>query len=155
MVATPSERLPDADFVVAGGDFQAGLGRARELGWFPVNVLARLISQCRVNLNVGRRPHASVYASSTSRIFEMASAGACIVSNPYEGIDRWFEPGRELLVVRDADEAVDTYRGLLADLAQAEALGRAARERVLDEHTYAHRARRLLDLVGMRIPAAA
>ena len=46
-------------------------------------------------------------------------------------------------------EAVATYRELLADPAQAEALGRAARERVLDEHTYAHRARRLLDLVGI------
>jgi len=154
MVGLPSERLPDVGFVVAGGDFQGDLGRARELGWFPVNVLARLIAQCRVNLNIGRRPHASVYASSTSRIFEMASAGACIVSNPYEGIERWFEPGRELLVVDDAEHAIATYRELLADPAQAEALGRAARERVLDEHTYAHRARRLLDLVGIGTVAA-
>jgi spore maturation protein CgeB len=49
---------------------------------------------------------------------------------------------------------VDTYRELLADPAAAEQLGRRARERVLDEHTFAHRARRLLELVGLREGAA-
>ena len=155
MVGLPSNHLQDVDFVVAGGDFQGELGQARELGWMPVNGLARMISQCRINLNIGRRPHASVFASSTSRIFEMAAAGACIVSNPYNGIDRWFEPGRELLVVENTEQAERVYRDLLADPAQAEGLGRAARERVLDEHTYGHRARRLLDLVGAGSRAAA
>jgi hypothetical protein len=28
-------------------------------------------------------------------------------------------------------------------------MGERARERVLDEHTYAHRARRLLELIGL------
>ena len=72
-----------------------------------------------------------------------------IVSNPHEGIERWFEPGKELLVVRDADEAIAAYRDLLDDPAQAETLGRAARERVLDEHTYQRRAERLLDVLGL------
>jgi hypothetical protein len=34
-------------------------------------------------------------------------------------------------------------------------MGRRARERVLDEHTYAHRARQVLDLLGVGVPAAA
>ena len=33
------------------------------------------------------------------RMIELASSGAAIVSNPYEGIERWFEPGRDLVVV--------------------------------------------------------
>ena len=66
-----------------------------------------------------------------------------------KGIERWFEPGKELIVVESADEAVAAYEGLLADPAQAEELGRAARERALDEHTYVHRARQLLELVGI------
>jgi spore maturation protein CgeB len=113
-----------------------------------VNTLSRVISSARINLNVAWRPHAEVYASSTSRLFELAAAGAAVVTNPYTGIERWFEPGRELVVVDGADEATDTYRELLGDPAQAEELGRRARERVLDEHTFAMRARRLLDLVG-------
>ena len=37
--------------------------------------------------------------------------------------------------------------------AQAEEMGRRARERVLDEHTYRHRARRLLDLLDLNVKA--
>ncbi len=77
------------------------------------------------------------------------------MTNPYNGIDRWFEPGRELLVVSSADEAVKTYHELLDDPGAAEELGRRARERVLDEHTFAQRARRLLELVGVPTPVAA
>jgi spore maturation protein CgeB len=154
MIGEPSRRLPEVDFALGGTDFQGDVGQARMLRYFPVNMLSRVISASRINLNVARKPHATVYASSTSRLFELAAAGAAIVTNPYDGIERWFEPGRELLVVGSADEAVDTYRELLADPAAAEQLGRRARERVLDEHTFAHRARRLLELVGLREGAA-
>ena len=119
----------------------------------PYNVFPRAISAARINLCITRRSHASVYASSSARPFELASCGAAIVANPYQGIERWFEPGSELLVVHDAAEAVTAYRELLDDPAQAEELGRRARERVLDEHTYRHRARRLLELVGQGVGA--
>ena len=155
LIGEPSRRLSDADFALGGTDFLGDIGRARETGYFPVNTLSRVISSARINLNVARRPHATVYASSTSRLFELAAAGAAIVTNPYEGIDRWFEPGRELVVVSNADDAIATYGELLDDPAAAEELGRRARERVLDEHTFAQRARRLLDLVGVPTPVAA
>jgi spore maturation protein CgeB len=149
MVGEPSRALPDVDFALGGRDFQGDTGRARLIGDVPFNVFNRAVSAARINLNVTRRAHASVFASSSARPFELAMAGAAVVSNPYAGIERWFEPGRELLVVESADEAVATYRDLLADPGAAEELGRRARERALDEHTYAHRARRLLELVGV------
>jgi spore maturation protein CgeB len=155
LVGEPSRFLTDADFALGGRDFRGDVGRARVIGDVPFNVFARAISAARVNLNVTRRSHATVYASSTSRPFELAASGAAIVSNPVEGMEQWFEPGRELLVVSSAKEAVDAYRDLLSDPAQADALGRAARERALDEHTYSHRARRVLDLVGGSVPATA
>jgi spore maturation protein CgeB len=149
MVGEASRIAPELDIGLGGLDFQGDIGSARLLGDIPFNVFARAISAARVNLNVTRRPHATVPASSTARPFELASSGAAIVSNPHEGLDRWFEPGRELVVVESAEEAVATYRELVSDPAQAEDMGRRARERVLDEHTYAHRARRLLQLVGL------
>jgi hypothetical protein len=155
LVGEPSRRLEDASFALGGEDFQGDIGRASVLGPIPYNVFPRAISAARINLNVTRRSHATVAGSSTVRPFELAGCGAAIVSNPHEGIERWFEPGRELLVVHDADEATEAYRELLADPGQAEELGRRARERVLDEHTYAHRARRLLELLDLRVPAAA
>ncbi len=155
MVGEPSRRADDLDFALGGLDFQGDTGAARALGDIPFNLFARAISAARVNLNMTRRPHATVAGSSTARPFELASSGAAIVSNPHEGIERWFEPGQELVVVESAEEAVEAYRELVADPGQAEEMGRRARERVLDEHTYAHRARRLLELVGLEagVPA--
>ena len=153
MVGEPSRALPDADFALGGRDFKGDTGNARMIGDVPFNVFPRAISQARVNLCITRRSHASVYASSSCRPFELASCGAAIVSNPYNGIERLFEPGSELLVVNDAVEATEALRNLLDDPAQAEEMGRRARERVLDEHTYRHRARQLLSLLDTRVPA--
>jgi glycosyltransferase involved in cell wall biosynthesis len=153
MIGEPSRRL-DADFVVGGPDFRGDLGRARRIADVPFNVFSRVISSSRISLNVTRSTHADLYASSTARPFELAMSGATIVSNPHDGIDRWFEPGRELLVVSNAEEATAAYQELLDDPGRAEEMGRAARERALDEHTYLHRARRLLDLLGVGAPEA-
>jgi glycosyltransferase involved in cell wall biosynthesis len=153
MVGEPSRREPDVDFALGGRDFQGDVGRARFLGDVPFNAFARAISAARVNLNITRRSHATVPHSSTCRPFELAAAGAAIVSNPHAGIERWLEPGREIVVVDDADAAVAAYRALLDDPGEAEAMGARARERVLGEHTYRHRAERLLGLIGLGVPA--
>jgi len=150
LVGEPSRLLPDVDFSLGGLDFHGDIGDARLTGEVPTSQFARAISAARINLCITRRAHASVYASSSCRPFELASTGAAIVANPYEGIERWFEPGSELFVVSTTEQAVDVYRQLLDDPAQAAELGRRARERVLDEHTYRHRARQLLELIGLR-----
>jgi spore maturation protein CgeB len=153
MVGEPSRRLEDLDFALGGRDFQGDTGNARVIGDVTFNVFARAISAARVNLCITRRSHATVFASSSCRPFELASTAAAIVSNPYNGLERWFEPGSELVIVQNADEAVAAYRQLVDDPGEAEAMGHRARERVLDEHTYRHRARQLLDLVGLTVPA--
>ncbi|HZU20850.1 MAG TPA: glycosyltransferase [Gaiellaceae bacterium] len=150
LVGEPSRRLPDVDFALGGRDFRGDVGNARRWGEVPTSTIARAISAARINLCITRRAHASVYASSSCRLFELASTGAAIVANPVEGIERWFEPGSEVVVVSSADDAVAAYRELLDDASRAEELGRRARERVLEEHTYRHRARRLLELLGLR-----
>jgi glycosyl transferase family 1 len=154
LVGEPSRREPGIDFALGGRDFRGDTGRARLVGDVPFSVFARSISAARINLCLTRRSHASVYASSSARPFELAACGAAVVANPYDGIERWFEPGRELLVVSSADDAVSAYRRLLDEPGEAEELGRRARERALEEHTYRHRARRLLELVGVRQPEA-
>jgi spore maturation protein CgeB len=155
LVGEPSRAALEIDFALGGRDFQGDIGNARLIGDVPFNVFPSAISAGRINVNITRRTHASVFASSSCRPFELAASGAAIVSNPYEGIERWFEPGRELLVVSNAEEALAAYRDLLDDPAQAEEMGRRARERVLDEHTYAHRARRVLELAGIAEPVRA
>ena len=88
-----------------------------------------------------------VFASSSSRPFELASLGACMVCNPYEGIETWFEPEKELIVVHSAEEAIERYTWLLAHDDARRAMGQAARERFLKEHTFRHRARQLVGII--------
>lgn len=155
LIGEPSRRLPGVDFAIGGYDYRGDTGAARMLGRIPFNAFPHAISSARVNLNATRRAHAQVYASSTCRLFELAASGAAIVSNPLAGLERWFDPDRDLRVVGSVDEAVTAYGDLLADPGYAEELGQRARAHVLDEHTYGHRARQLLDVLGLGVPASA
>ena len=94
-----------------------------------------------------RDAHASVFASSSMRPFELAAMGCCIVSNPYEGIKTWFDVGNELIVVNSADEAIAAYAELLRDEGRCRAMGEAARNRVLECHTHRDRAMQIAKFV--------
>src|SRR5581483_10495162 len=73
MIGEPSRRLPDVDFGLSGRDFQGDVGAARYVEDVPTSLISQLVSTSRVNLCITRRAHASVYASSSCRIFELAS----------------------------------------------------------------------------------
>jgi len=146
MITTPSQALPEARFAVRGTKL-GNLGRAGRLPYLSFNKLREYACRSRINLCITRHAHASVYASSSSRPFELASMGACMVANPYLGIEEWFEPYKELFVVNSQDEAIDRYRYLLAHESERLAVGRAARERVLRQHTFRHRAQQLKEII--------
>ena len=100
-----------------------------------------------------RRRHATFRVDETGAITQAPHQAhyQSLAYNTLQGdIERWFEPGRELLVVSSAEEATAAYQALLDDPGRADEMGRAARERALDEHTYLHRARQLLALLGVR-----
>ena len=89
-------------------------------------------------LNVLRESMAANGWSPATRVFEAAGAGACLVSDRWEGIDEFLEPGREVLVASSGDEVASALERLTPRVAAE--LGSAARRRILAEHTYAHRA---------------
>jgi hypothetical protein len=146
MIAAPSNTMPEARFAVRGTKL-GGLGRAEQLPYLSFSKLREYACRSKINLCITRRAHASVYASSSSRPFELSSMGCCIVANPYLGIEEWFEPGKELFIVHSREEAIDRYRWLLGHDAERAAVGQAARERVLKEHTFRHRARQLIEIM--------
>jgi spore maturation protein CgeB len=99
----------------------------------------------RAVLNVNRDSMASYGFSPPTRIFEAAGAGACLITDAWEGIETFLTPGREVLVAHDADEVVQHLESL--DHATATSIGDAALRRVLAEHTYRHRAQQLNKLI--------
>ncbi len=106
----------------------------------------------RAVLNIARDSMAAVGFSPATRVFEAAGAGACLITDYWEGIEQFLIPGEEVLVARTGQDVAD----LLADLTteRARAIGEAARRRVLAEHTYELRARQVDDLLRAHAAAA-
>jgi spore maturation protein CgeB len=101
-------------------------------------------------LNVTRASMAANGWSPPTRVFEAAGAGACLVTDAWEGIELFLEPGREVLVARDGGEVAALLDELTPE--HARAIGTRARRRILREHTYERRALQVDRALGL-VPA--
>jgi spore maturation protein CgeB len=147
LVSPAAKRSKGASrFAICGRAFDMDLGSVQLLDP-DYHSYRRFSCQTKINLNITRKPHAAVYASSISRIFELASMGCCVVSNPYKGMEEWFDVGKEALIAKSDEEVSELYSWLLSDEEARLRLGTAARQRVLREHTHKHRAQELLDIL--------
>jgi spore maturation protein CgeB len=102
-------------------------------------------------LNISRESMARYGFSPATRVFEAAGAAACLVTDFWEGIDQFLEPDREILVARDGAEVARIVAALTPD--RARVIGAAALNRVLGEHTYAHRVAQLESVLALRTAA--
>jgi spore maturation protein CgeB len=136
----PAARLPSRRFVLGG----AGWGdvklppNVRWIGHVPTADHNAFNCSALAVLNVNRESMARFGFSPPTRVFEAAGAGACIVCDDWEGLERFLEPGREVIVARSGDEVREALTALRPE--RSRELGAAARRRVLAEHTYAQRA---------------
>lgn len=146
MISGPSTRTSHR-FAVGGYGFAIPLGNAAFVGDVSTSSFSRFCGSARINLNITRESHTSVYASSTARPFELAAMGCCIVSCPYNGLERWFRPGSEIVILSEDDDPLEVYEELLADEDKRKRMGTAARDRVLRDHTYETRAREMTQLI--------
>jgi len=147
MVSQPSREMPDCSFLVGGRAPNVDLGSAKTCDSLPISAWRSYCCRSKINLNITKHIDAETYATSSMRPFELASMGCCVVSDPYHGLEEWFEIGKEMFVAHDAGEAVDTYRMLLNSEELRRHTGKLARERVLKEHTMQHRARQLVAII--------
>ncbi len=93
-------------------------------------------------------PNESILGEVNFRLFEAASAGCAVLNQAVEGdVSLLFEPGREVAVYDHVLELEAKAKRLLENPDQAEAMGRAARERILREHLPVHRAATVVEAV--------
>ena len=102
-------------------------------------------------LNVARDSMAEVGFSPATRVFEATGAGACLITDYWEGVEQFLKPDVEVLVARDGQDVAAHLAALTPERAQA--IGRAARDRVLADHTYAQRAEAVDALFRERLAA--
>jgi spore maturation protein CgeB len=139
----PARVLPNRRFLIGGAQYPA------EFPWTDNIFFVRHVepsrhpafySSSRITVNVTRRAMKEMGYCPSGRLFEAAACGTPILSDMWEGLDQFFTFGEELLVARTSEEAIRCLEISDDELRQ---LGERARERVLSEHTSAHRAREL------------
>jgi len=101
----------------------------------------------RAVLNVNRESMARYGFSPPTRVFEAAGAGGCLITDAWEGIELFLEPGREVLVAESGAHVVEHLDTLGAGVGRG--IGERARRRILAEHTYDHRAAQVETVLGI------
>ncbi|HVH10229.1 MAG TPA: glycosyltransferase, partial [Gemmatimonadales bacterium] len=99
------------------------------------------LSRCRVvlGLNEGRDTRGAYQSYMKLRDVEFPGYGCCYLTQHNEDIAHAFEVGREVLTFRHAAEAAALVRQSVRHPEAARAMGRAARRRVLAEHSWVAR----------------
>ncbi len=144
LLLQPAESWPEGRFVVAGPLYPDTIAwpenveRIEHLS--PVDHREFYNTQ-RFTLNVTRKEMTRAGFSPSVRLFEAAACGVPILSDRWDGLDSFFEIGREILVVNSPEETLHYVKTMPEE--QRRALGRRACERVLAKHTSSHRAAEL------------
>jgi Glycosyl transferases group 1 len=86
----------------------------------------------------------------SGRLFEAAACATPILSDWWEGLDAFFAPDSEILVVHSTAEVLAE---LDRDDGELRRIGEAGRARALSEHTAERRAAELIHLLSNRSPA--
>ncbi len=104
--------------------------------------VGRVYSQSRIVFNT------SIAGDVTMRVFEGTACGALVVTDAVaNGLEELFEIGEEIVVFQDDEDLLRTVDHYLAQEEERAAIAAAGQRRTLREHTYAHRAQRILDVV--------
>jgi spore maturation protein CgeB len=147
----PAASTPEKQFMIGGsgwGDKQMSpnvtyLGHVYTKNHNAFNCTPKAV------LNISRESMARYGFSPATRVFEAAGAGACIITDYWEGIDFFFEPEKEILVAQDGAEVAAILATLTDE--KAKAIGEAAYQKVLSAHTYSHRAAQLEKLLYAKV----
>jgi spore maturation protein CgeB len=137
--------LPEKRFVLGGSMYPPEFPWTDNIRFFhhvPPPEHPAFYCSSKLTLNVTRGAMASRGYCPSGRLFEAAACATPILSDTFDGLDTFFEPGKEILLARSTEEAAEALQLPAAELAK---IGNAARERVLSEHTADVRARQMME----------
>ncbi|WP_394824223.1 glycosyltransferase [Pendulispora albinea] len=142
-----ARKLPSHSFFLAGSLYPEDIAwprNVRTLAHLPPGDHATFFASSKLTLNATRGAMAKWGYCPSGRLFEAAACGVPILSDAWEGLDQFFVPGSEILLANDTPDAV---RAIHTDPGHLARIAARARERTLDEHSAAVRARELVRLL--------
>jgi spore maturation protein CgeB len=140
----PARRMPHERFRLAGSMYPTAEGWPANLRYdthLAPGDHPGFYAGSRFTLNLTRQAMVEAGYSPSVRLFEAAAAATPILTDPWPGLEQFFQPGRDILVATGSDDIRQAVAH--ASSREREALGRAAQARVLDAHTCRHRAAEL------------
>ncbi len=135
LLLEPARLLPEARFLIGGAQYPDEFPWTSNIAFvrhLPPSLHPAFFCSGRATLNVTRRAMAAYGYCPSGRLFEAAACGVPILTDVWEGIDSFFEPGREIVPVATAEQVLEALA--LSD-AELSCIAIAARERTLTEHT--------------------
>lgn len=138
-----ARRLPKHRFVIGGSLYPETFPWVENIQFISHIPPARhcaFYCSSTLTLNVTRGAMAAMGWCPSGRLFEAAACGAPIVSDWWEGLDHFFEPGEEILIARSTDDVIAAMESPPEELAR---MARRARARALEEHSAERRAAEL------------
>jgi spore maturation protein CgeB len=141
LLIEPARRHPDARMIVAGAQYPAALdwpANVERVDHIEPAAHPRFYGRQAYTLNLTRSSMIDAGYSPSVRLFEAAACGCPIISDWWEGLDRFFRVGEEILVAESSERIIEYLFDFPVGARQA--LANKARARVLAEHTAAHRA---------------
>jgi spore maturation protein CgeB len=139
-----ARRASHLSFVVAGPQYPTDIAwpaNVERIDHVPPHEHPDFYAQSRFTLNVTRADMIAAGYSPSVRLFEAAACGTPIISDIWDGIGTLLTPSDEIVLARRPEEVLDVLANW--DGARRDKVAAAARQRVLAEHTAAHRARTL------------
>ena len=139
----PARRATAKRFLIGGSLYPGDFPWTRNIYFVPhVPPLdhSEFYSSSRLTLNVTRGTMARMGYCPSGRPFEAAACGVPIVSDWWEGLDLFFEPGTQIRIAKTTKDVLDALELSDNELSR---IASAARERTLMEHTAAHRVQQL------------
>jgi spore maturation protein CgeB len=116
------------------------------LGGISLKATAGIYSRSKLVVNLKNADN--VVNGLNQRSFDPCASGAVLLHDYVDDLDRHFDLEKEIVVFRDIDEFEDCYDRLLADSEYANRIAINGYRRVLNEHTYLHRARSVIQDLG-------
>jgi spore maturation protein CgeB len=140
----PARRRPESRFLIGGAQYPPAFPWSDNIYFvrhLPPAEHSAFYCSSRLTLNVTRAPMAEMGFCPSGRLFEAAACGAVVLSDSWPGLSEFFQPGNEILVARTTDDVLAALEIPDGDLA---GIGRAARDRVLTDHTAERRAAEMI-----------
>ncbi len=146
----PARRLPRRRFIIGGAQYPDSFPWTSNIHFvqhLPPAEHPAFFCSSTLTLNVTRDAMKRMGWCPSGRLFEAAACGVPLISDHWEGLEAFFEPGRDILVAKETD---DVTTAMMLPRDHLATLARRARERTLEEHTAERRVRELRSILDIK-----